>query len=301
MKRLTVLGIGLAALAAMASSAHAADTRAKQEGRVWIYSPLVLAFSPNWSLTSMPGGRAEFWRTRETKGGFHFLDYFIGPNYTYKVGDFTLKVSLWYYYMGYPGRGRVLENGNCSVDPNLNPDGTPASTNCVSTYNFSHNIDLIPTVEYRTGNFSISNRIIFHNTVYADVYSNTYTAANLSVEDQRLGWGTVLREMLQVRYAATEKMGLLLADEPFFGIIKDSDTSKMANNAGYKGADYWKTGYRLNRTYVGIDYKVTPALTITPMYLLEVMSSPIDGSDVTDVSHTLYVTVAYVAKLFGDK
>jgi hypothetical protein len=64
---------------------------------------------------------------------------------------------------------------------------------------------------------------------------------------------------------------------------------------------YWKNGYRLNRIYAGIDYKVTPALTVAPKYLLEFMSSMTDGSDITDVSHTLFVTVSYVAKLFEDK
>jgi hypothetical protein len=83
----------------------------------------------------------------------------------------------------------------------------------------------------------------------------------------------VLREMLQARYAVTDRLGVLLADEVFFGIAEDSDTSKIApiaDGAGYKPAGYWKDGFRQNRVYAGIDYKVTPALTVTPMYMLEV-------------------------------
>ncbi len=48
------------------------------------------------------------------------------------------------------------------------------------------------------------------------------------LDNQRWGWGTVLRELLQARYALTDRLGVLLADEVFFGIAEDSDTSKIA-------------------------------------------------------------------------
>jgi hypothetical protein len=295
MKRLSAIAISLFSLVALAGVAQA-DAPARQEGRVWVYQNLTLAFTPNWSLTSMPGGRVEFARTREDKTGFHFLEYFIGPNYAYKLGNLTLKGSLWYYYMGYPQVGRNTETSAglaCASN---------ASNYCNSNYNFSHNLEIIPAAEYRLGRWSFYDRIIFHNTFYADVYNTTNPGGlNLSVSDQRWGWGTVLRELLQARYAINDRLGVSLADEVFFGILKDSDTSKIPANGGYKGTGYWKTGYRLNRVYAGIDYKVTPALTVAPMYLLEVMSSGVDSADVTDISHTLYVTITYVAKLFDDK
>jgi hypothetical protein len=291
---------------ALAGAAQATDLPAKQEGRVWIYQPLVLAFSPNWSLTSMPGGRAEFARSRENKSGYYFLEYFVGPNYTYKTGDFTFKASLWYYYMGYPQRGRLQEKTpNAPLTCSTGAIGT--ATACTSTYNFSHNIELIPSIEYRIGNWSVFNRIIFHNTVYADVYNTA--KPGLSVQDQRLGWGTVLRELIQARYAVSDKLGVILSNELFFGILEDGDTKKLTKPgatpgstlpAGYSPIGYWKNGYRLDRTYFGIDYKISPTLTITPMYMLEVTSSPTDSADVTDVSHYLFVTIAYVAKLFGN-
>jgi hypothetical protein len=251
----------------------------------------------------MPGGRVEFARSREEITGFHFLEYFIGPNYTYKWKNLTLKGSLWYYYMGYPTRGRIPETPppggltNCSKDP------LGTATTCTSTYNFSHNLEIIPAAEYRFGPWSIYDRIIFHNTFYADAYGTAIATPtlNLSVADQRWGWGTVLRELLQVRYAVNDRLGVSLADEIFFGIIEDSDTSKIPGQKGFITPGYWKSGYRLNRVYAGIDYKVTPALTVAPMYLLETMSSPTDGTDITDISHTLYVTITYVAKMFDDK
>ena len=157
------------------------------------------------------------------------------------------------------------------------------------------------------GRWSFYDRIIFHNTFYADYYNADYNSPagtpplHLSVADQRWGWGTVLRELVQARYALTDRLGVLLADEVFFGIAQDSDTSKIANGGGFKAPGYWKDGFRQNRVYAGIDFKVTPALTVTPMYMLEVDVSPTSSSDVTDMSHNLFIFATYVAKMYEDK
>jgi hypothetical protein len=87
----------------------------------------------------------------------------------------------------------------------------------------------------------------------------------------------------------------------FLGIAEDSDTSKIAKGGGYKAPGYWKDGFRQNRVYAGIDFKVTPALTITPMYMLEMDVSPTDSGDLTDVSHNLFVFATYVAKMWDEK
>ena len=289
MKKLLVLGLSILALAAVAGSAQAADLPTKQEGRVWIDQNFVLAFSPNWSLTTMPGARAEFARSREGRGGLQFLELFFGPNYTYKTGNLTIKGSIWYYYMGYPQRGRTVPGKN-EFDCSSLPLGT--STNCTSVYNFSHNLEIIPSVEYRIGRWSFSDRVIFHNTFYADVYE---TAA------QRRGWGTVLRELVQARYALTDRLGVSLMDEVFVGIKEDSDTSSIANNKGYIPTGYWKRGFRANRIYAGVDFKVTPNFTLAPMYMVEIGMNPADSADVTDVAHTLFVVATITAATFGNK
>jgi hypothetical protein len=304
MKRLTGLALGILSLTALGGVAQAGDAPARQEGRVWIDSNLTLLLTPNWSLTTMPGARVEFARSREDRSGLHFLEFFFGPNYTYKWKNLTFKGSLWYYYMGYPqeGRNTMPPSGGPATCSDNNGEGNY----CKSNYNFSHNLEIIPTVEYRIGRWSIYDRVIFHNTFYADVYND---ARRGSVVDQRWGWGTVLRELLQVRYALTDRMGVLLADEVFLGIKEDSDTRKLKKvdpatgnsvAAGYIPSGYWKNGYRLNRIYAGIDFKVTPSFTVAPMYTLELMSSPTDGSDITDVTHTLFMVATYVVKLFDD-
>jgi hypothetical protein len=64
---------------------------------------------------------------------------------------------------------------------------------------------------------------------------------------------------------------------------------------------YWKDGFRQTRIYLGIDYKVTPALTVTPMYMLEIDADRLNSSDVSDVSHNLFIIATYVAKMYEDK
>jgi len=302
MKKLLVWSIGVVALTALAGSARAADMPTKHEGRIWVDQNLLLVFSPNWSLTTMPGARDEFYRSREGSAGLQFLELFFGPNYTYKMGDWTFKGSLWYYYMGYPQRGRLKENPvtgtqGCST-------AAMAGTYCTSLYNASHNLEIIPAAEYRFGRFSLYDRVIFHNTFYADVYGTPYTdpnnaASTLSVGDQRWGWGTVLRELLQLRYAVTDTMGVFVSDEIFLGLIKDGDTSKMVKKAadgtttpsGYNPMGYWKSGLRYNRTYLGFDYKITPTVTVAPSYMMEIGLNPTDSTDITDIAHTLFMVV----------
>lgn len=298
MKKALALGIGVFALTALASIARA-DAPTKQEGRVWIDQNFVLAFSPEWSLTTMPGGRVEFARSRESKAGFQFLELFFGPNYTHRWGNFTLKASLWYYYMGYPGRDRLKEITPYQGDYAVCSSGVAEDTCHTSTYNFSHNLEIVPAGEYRFGRWSIYDRVIFHNTFYADVYSTP--SGSMSVGDQRWGWGTVLRELLQLRYAVTDRTGVFVSDEVFLGIHEDGDTSKIANGKGFTPTGYWKDGFRYNRTYLGFDYKVAPNFTIAPMYMVEVGVSPTDSTDVTDIAHTLFIVATVSASTFGNK
>ena len=90
MKRLSVVAFSLFSLIALSGVARA-DVPAKQEGRVWYDQNLTVAFTPQWSFTVMPGMRFEYARSREDVAGVQFLELFIGPNFTYKLGNLTLK------------------------------------------------------------------------------------------------------------------------------------------------------------------------------------------------------------------
>lgn len=285
MKKLLALGISVVALTAFAGAAGA-DVPTKHEGRIWVDQNLLLVFTPNWSLTTMPGARDEFYRSREGSAGLQFLELFFGPNYTYKMGNWTFKGSLWYYYMGYPQRGRMREVGDNQVCSGAPMAGT---TYCTSTYNASHNLEIIPAVEYRWGRWSLYDRVILHNTFYADYYSTPFPGK--SVSDLRWGWGTVIRELLQLRYAVTDRTGVFVSDEIFLGAIEDGDTSGLPDRKGYTPLGYWRRGLRYNRSYVGFDYKVTPTFTVAPSYMMEIGLHPTNSTDVTDIAHTLFVVV----------
>jgi hypothetical protein len=296
MKKRLVIGFSVA-LTALAGVARAADAPTKQEGRVWLDTNMLLVLSPNWSLTVMPGARGEFARSREGKAGLHFLELFFGPNYTYKTGNFTIKGSLWYYYMGYPQRGRDTESPATVCSGLI--DNQKGGVYCGSLYNFSHNIEIIPSIEYRFGRWSLFDRVILHNTFYADYYSTP--AGTKSISDQRWGWGTVLRELLQIRYALNDRAGVFASDEIFLGMIEDGDTRGIANNGGYSPLGYWKRGLRYNRTYLGFDYKVTPNLTVAPSYMIEIGLNRTDSTDITDIAHTLFIVTTISASVFEPK
>lgn len=303
MKKLLVLATSVVALSLLTSLAQAADLPTKQEGRIWIDQNFTLAITPQWSFTVMPGARMEFARTRESHTGLHFVEVFIGPNYTHKMGNMTLKGSLWYYYMGYPGRGRQKEIAPYEGDTSCSTPPIGSNTTCTSTYNFSHNLEIIPSIDYRWGRWSIFDRVILHNTFYADVYSAAM--GGKSVSDLRWGWGTTLRELLQVRYGLTDRMGVFMSDEVFLTLIEDGDTSSLKNSSGasigYNPAGYWKSGFRSNRIYTGIDFKLTPNVTVVPMYMVDFTMNPTDSADLTDVAHTFFMIVTVTSSMFGNK
>jgi hypothetical protein len=147
------------------------------------------------------------------------------------------------------------------------------------TYFYSHNIEILPILTYRFGKTALTSRTIFHNTVYASVYETP---------EMRSGYSLVIRQLLQFTYEIDARTTVILADEPFFGTIEDGEAPP--NPIGF-----WPSGFRLNRIYAGLQYRITPGVTISPQYVFETAHN--EGA-VTDVNHYLFVTVSYVLKLF---
>lgn len=225
-------------------------------GRLWSYFNLTSLVSPNWAIIAMPGMRYEFARSDDPSmlpaKGVYFYELFVGPVFTKNHGAFTFKLPLWYYYMGFPSTG---------------------------TYSYSHNIEVLPILSYRFGKTTLTSRTIFHNTIYASVYDTSY---------QRTGYSLVVRQMLQIAHEIDERATLILADEPFFGVIADKQATPSP-------IGFWPKGFRLNRVYAGLQYRLTPRITVSPQYVLETVH---DEGTVTDVNQYLFVTISYVLKLF---
>jgi hypothetical protein len=112
----------------------------------------------------------------KTYAGVQFLEFFIGPNYSYKWAGLHLQGIALVLLHGLPDarpphcRAPDYTAIGCNRQTRTTLGAPPS--NCLSTYNFSHNLEIIPAVEYRLGRWSFYDRIIFHNTFYADTYSS---------------------------------------------------------------------------------------------------------------------------------
>ncbi len=244
-----LLGL-LVFLAALAIGAPArADT--PTTGRIWTYGSVTTMFSPEWGLFAMPGFRYELTRSVGPEKRHYFDELFVGPLFIHKDGNLTFRLGLWYYFMGYPIRAK-------------------------DDFEWSHNLELVPQLDYRWKSLSFTNRVIFHNTFYASVYKSS---------SDKIGWGTVLRELVQVTWWPHQRLGISAADEPFFGVIEDA--SAPSNLIGF-----WPHGLRLNRIYGGIHWRVTPSVSLIPQYVYET-SYGTDGN-LQEVGHYVFTTVAWV-------
>ena len=241
-----------------------------QAARTWEYASFVAALSPEWSLLVMPGHRSEFYRSFGDTKNTYLEEFFIGPNYTTKFDNFKLSVGLWYYYMYFPNRftGNVV---------------------------FSHNVELVPTLSYKIDpQFTLSDRVIFHNTLYSTFYGNAATqalAAGPSVDDLRSGFSCLMREMLTLSYALDASCTLSIGDEIFVGLIADTQ-AKPANGPGFS-----PTGITQNRLYIGGTYTITPGvLMVSPQYVFETNYDT--KGNFTENDHYVFVTLTYILKLF---
>ncbi len=247
------------ALAVMlATGARTAEAAPPQTGRTWVQGELITAFSPSWSATAWGDFRWEYSRNAGgPEKGLYMVNFWVGPDYTWHVSDdFTLKASLWYRYSGFPNR-------------------------LTHTYNYQHNVEVIPAAELRIGRWSICDRLMFHNTVYASRYPT---------DALRAGLGTVLRQMLQVRWAASKAVGIFLADELFIGIKEDAEATPD------NGPGYWENGLRVNRVYAGFDFKLTSAFSVRPKYVFETIFTR-NGS-VGEHEHYVFLTLSYLLQLY---
>jgi hypothetical protein len=225
-------------------------------GRFWSYFNLASLITPNWSFVVMPGIRYEFARANDAlmrpNKELYFYELLAGPTYTKTWDRFTIKLPLWYYYMGFPS----------SAD-----------------YAYAHNIEFLPILSYRSGKLALTSRTIFHNTIYASIYETP---------ELKKGYSLVIRQFLQVTYTMSQRFSILLADEPFFGVIEDKEAPPSP-------IGFWPKGFRLNRLYAGFQYKITPRMAFSPQYVLE---TTYDEGSVTDTNHYLFVTLSYTFKVF---
>jgi hypothetical protein len=232
------------------------------EGQIWLYGNVTGVITPAWAFTVMPGIRYELADNLEDAGGVTMYELFTGPMFTHRFGQLRLRLPLWYYYMGFPIKAK-------------------------NDYFDSHNVELIPMLDYTWGNLTLSSRSIFHNKLYAD--NSVFTS-----DSQRNGYSLLLRQMLQVSWSLTSKVALTLADEVFLGLVEDGETNDLA-----KGEPFFeKRGFSMNRVYAGASVAIVPGVSVVPQYVLETHHDPDKDSELTRVRHYLFVTVNAAVNLF---
>ncbi len=229
-------------------------------GRTWEYLNFNVLLSPDLTFTVMPGHRWEFFRSNTYTKDTFFYELFVGPNYTMKLDDsFKLKLSLWYYYMLFPNRFS-----------NTNP--------------FTHNIEVVPTLDWKASDrLTISDRIIFHNTVFSSCYAT---------DAQQAGYSLMIREMVTLNCKLPEidqKLSLLIGDEIFVGLVEDTET--VPSPIGF-----YRNGVNTNRLYIGFSYAVNPNLIIVPQYVYETNYNT--AGALTEVEHYFFLTITYLFKAF---
>jgi hypothetical protein len=258
--RLAKIGVLAGTALALLTSATPAAAESVKTARGWLYLSGTVAVQPWLAFTAMPGIRYEVSRSKGESPGYYMNELFLGPTFMHKVGPVTLKLGTWYYYTGYPNTGAT------------------------KSYYYQHSFELIPIVDYKVGDFTFTSRTIFHNTFYSSIYKPN--------SDLTSGFGTVLRELIQVKYDVSKPLGIIVADEPFFGLIPDGDTKDLKLNP----YGFWKTGYRMNRVYAGVELRPLPGMSVTPQYVFETFNG--DDGSVALSSHYLFLTVAYTYKAY---
>ncbi|OGF44199.1 MAG: hypothetical protein A2452_05315 [Candidatus Firestonebacteria bacterium RIFOXYC2_FULL_39_67] len=251
------LAIGILAVIVLFTGTMAAETRTK---RMWENLNITTLLSPDLSFTVMPGHRWEFGRNSGSTVDTYFMELFVGPNYALKINDsFKLKLSLWYYYMYFPNR-------------------------FTETAPFSHNIEVIPTIEWKTSDrLTIANRIISHNTIYSSCYTT---------DDLRSGFSSMIREMLSITYKLPEidqNLSLILSDELFIGILEDAEAAPSA-------LGFYRNGINSNRLYAGFSYAFSPTFIVVPQVIYETNYDA--AGTLTGTNFNFYLTVTYLFKAF---
>jgi hypothetical protein len=235
------------------------------EGRVWGYANAVAVITPWLAYSAMPGIRYEYSDSEGTAGGIAMYEFFTGPIFMHRIGPLTLKLPIWYYYMGFPVKSPGQKD----------------------KYFSSHNLEVIPIVEFKTGKWKLVNRMILHNKLFAD-------NPVFDTKDKKRGHSLLLREMIRVFYSLSPTLSLTLAEEVFVGLLEDADTRKIK-----KGEPFFeKKGLSMNRLYAGVHWNFAPGFSVSPQYILETHHDPDDGLNHTRTRHYIFMTVNYLLKLF---
>ncbi len=271
-------------------SAATAPVYTAEAYRSWMYLDYTVMFSDNWGFNVLGSHSYEYSRdnhlpkshpkyaTNTYEKQTFLWELFAGPMYVQKFGDLTLKLPVWYYYQGFPTRVKAGDD----------------------LYFYSHNIEIVPMVDYKIGKLTLWNRIIFHNKVYSSIYANDNVGAPYAgqANDSKRanGHSLLIREYFRIQYAVNDKLRLLIGDEIFVGVIEDKDTKDITLNR--MGPGFERKGFNQNRTYMGFSYTLAPGLAITPLYMYQMVYNIPNERRLTERDHYLFMVLSYQMKTY---
>jgi hypothetical protein len=261
---ITLLVLFLSSTAFISKSEAFLNPYDQYSGKGWLALNLTTAITPEWSFTIMPWYRFEYFRSDDDPLNIFLYELFIGPNYAKRFNDFTLKCSLWYYYSLF--------------DMTRGPQESTLS---------AHNIDLVPSIDYRIGKLTLSDRVIFHVKFFAD--NKWYTTS-----EDKWGNSVLLRNMVTANYGITDRFSVLIGDEVFIGIKEDKGTKGKPQGEPL----YEKNGFSKNRVHLGCAYKLDPSLSISPQYIFETDYDLYNNHKLKLISHYIFVGLNYSLKLY---
>ncbi|TAL36423.1 MAG: DUF2490 domain-containing protein [Spirochaetes bacterium] len=280
-KRLLVI---LFVVLAFAGTVSAKTIHTAEAYRSWLYLNYTAMISENWGFDVLGSHSYEYSRDNHNEASATntfpkqtFLwELFAGPMYVQKFGDFTFKLPVWYYYQGFPTR---VHEGK-------------------DQYFYTHNIEIVPTIDYKMGNWTFWNRIILHNKLYSSFYENDDTAAFAGKSDSKLANGHCLlvREYFRVQYSVNPTLRLLVGDEIFVGVIEDKDTKDITSQRMSPGFE--RKGLNQNRFYTGFSYTLAPGMAITPLYMFQTVYGVPNERRLTEKDHYLFLVLSYQMKLY---
>jgi hypothetical protein len=229
-------------------------------GRMWSFGRITLQLNKRISWLITPGYRYEFWRSEGDNKGNYMREVFTGPVLTWRYRNARILLPIQYYYMGFPIKNK-------------------------DKYFYTHNIDLRPTVVLRYGKWQISNKIVFHNTIYSSFYNSSR---------MRSGYSMLIKYFLGICNRINKKFDICVKEDPAWGIIKDNEAMPLKTGIGFN-----PTGFLFNRVFVGLNFHPNSSFSVFISYMNELKySHDQKGSrKLSETGNYIFLLLSYKTKI----
>jgi hypothetical protein len=158
----------------------------------------------------------------------------------------------------------------------------------------THNVAIAPMVIQKFGNWTIMNRLFFHNTFNADIY---YRVLGYP-ESKQWGFSSLLTWKIEIIFRPVYPWGINIANELYAGIVENQGVIPLT------GPGFSDEGIQFDRIYAGFSYMFSSpsgsSVTLNPQYIFEL--NYVGGGDhLRGLYHYFYMVISYYIKFWGDE